>query len=303
MPAAGAVGELRRPRRRRARRHAGARPDSSPGGGNGPAETAGATRPGTADVCRPGLLARRRFALPGRLAGDDATSTGAFVDSGRRLRGGAGRRRALAAAGNGLKSWHSYGYGSCLDLFRLDFDNSMRTIGVLLALTVALSAQEPQPPAELAIRVVVAGTGLVRQRPDQAQSRSPAEDARDARRADPVLRRRQAGLQRARSDRRRMRMGRRRRSPAARPARRRQPDRRRPHRRQLAHQGPRPGREGVGRRRAGHGGRDRSRPVRRRACSKARSSCSKTACRRPSATSRPKDRRSKSSSRSTSARA
>ena len=32
----------------------------------------------------------------------------------------------------------------------------MRTIGVLLALTVALSAQEPQqPPAELAIRVIV----------------------------------------------------------------------------------------------------------------------------------------------------
>src|SRR5262245_9609155 len=30
----------------------------------------------------------------------------------------------------------------------------MRTIGVLLALTVALSAQESQPPAELVIRVV-----------------------------------------------------------------------------------------------------------------------------------------------------
>jgi hypothetical protein len=30
----------------------------------------------------------------------------------------------------------------------------MRIIGVLLALTVALSAQEPQPPAELTIRVV-----------------------------------------------------------------------------------------------------------------------------------------------------
>ena len=30
----------------------------------------------------------------------------------------------------------------------------MRTIGVLLVLSIALSAQEPQPPAELAIRVV-----------------------------------------------------------------------------------------------------------------------------------------------------
>ena len=31
----------------------------------------------------------------------------------------------------------------------------MRIIGVLLALTIALSAQEPQPPAELTIRIIV----------------------------------------------------------------------------------------------------------------------------------------------------
>ena len=37
-----------------------------------------------------------------------------------------------------------------------------------------------------------------------------------------------------------------------------------PHRRQLAHQGPRPGREGVGRRRAGHRGRHRARAIRLR---------------------------------------
>ena len=53
-----------------------------------------------------------------------------------------------------------------------------------------------------------------------------------------------------------------RRSQGAPRSRRRQPDRRRPHRREHAHQGPRSGREGLGRRRAGHGGRHRPQPVR-----------------------------------------
>ena len=72
--------------------------DAAPGGGDGPAEAAGAARPRPADVCGPGLLARRRFPLPGRLAGDDPTGTGAFAVAGRRLRGGAGRRRPVTAA-------------------------------------------------------------------------------------------------------------------------------------------------------------------------------------------------------------
>ena len=126
MPHAGAVGQLRRPRRRRPDRDAGAGPRPAAGGGDGPAETPGATRPRPADVRGPGLLARRRIPVPGRLAGDDATGTGAFAVAGRRLRGGAGRRRPLAAAVAGcllhFYGWRNVGDGAsdpCCNLCEL----------------------------------------------------------------------------------------------------------------------------------------------------------------------------------------
>lgn len=51
-----------------------------------------------ADLCGPGLLARRVGALPGRLAGHGAAGSGAFAVAGRRLRGGAGRQRPAPLA-------------------------------------------------------------------------------------------------------------------------------------------------------------------------------------------------------------
>ena len=62
---AGAVGKLWRPARRRIARHADAGFDPAARGRDGPNETAGPAGPGTADVRRPGLLARRGFPLPG----------------------------------------------------------------------------------------------------------------------------------------------------------------------------------------------------------------------------------------------
>ncbi len=301
MPHAGAVGKLRRPRRRRPDRHAGAGSGAAAGGRDGAAETTGPAGPRPADVCGPGLLARRRFALPGRLAGHGATGTGAFAVAGRRLRGGAGRRRPLAPAVKRnllhFYGWRKFDGALTPCAIYADYRRTSRTLrrarrrrnrNHRLNWRSAWSLPEPDSYV----------SGMTK-----LKAEILPKMLAHARRADPVLRRRQAGVQRARPDRGGVRVGCRRRSAAARLPRRRQPDRRRPHRRQLAHQGPRSGREGVGRRRAGHRGRDRSRPIRLRPAAIARSSCSKTACRRPSATSPPKARRSRSWSRSTSAKA
>ncbi len=179
------------------------------GGRNGPAEAAGAARPRPAHVCDPGLLARRRFPLPGRLAGDDATGTGAFAVAGRRLRGGAGRRRAVTPAVKGnLTPLYELTYSCRRGLTPSDACvQFMRTIGVLLVLTVALSAQEPQPRrnwrfASSSPEADSYVSGITKLKAEILPKMLATRVG-----ADPVLRRRQAGVQRARSDRRRVRRG------------------------------------------------------------------------------------------------
>ncbi len=138
----------------------------------------------------------------------------------------------------------------------------MRIIGVLLALTVALSAQEPKP--ELAIRIVVpeadtyvSGVTTLKAEilPKMLATRVAqilffADGKQVCNVLDPIAAEctwdagaevRRAHLPRGR-----------------------QPDRRRPHRGELADQGPRPGGEGERRGRADHDGGHRARAVCRR---------------------------------------
>ncbi len=152
--AARRVGHLRRPCRWRRDRHAGAGPHAAPRRRDRAAQAARAARPGAARVRHPGLLARRPGALPGRLAGDGQTSTGAFAVAGRRLRGGAGRHRPAPSPVNRVGPLsRQQGPAPCAC-----WKSRCRCSVPLGVLALALVGLPAQQPPDLAIRVVAPET-------------------------------------------------------------------------------------------------------------------------------------------------